>query len=195
MELGAWSKNDCSLLPPPCSPLFSTRGRSCTFTVHVLSVATPAFGLPARAPCKESNLLPSAYKAAALPFELTGQIDRAARPAGTKTQCDSRGRGAAGQSENDSRFQRTDAGKRPRRNTPQRPVPRATTATSARVERTIVAKFGILFRAILPSCLAAEGCGPPPAIPVLPTRAWVDRSNWNRVLSSSRARTVDRSVE
>jgi hypothetical protein len=47
-----------------------------THTVHVLSVATPAFGLPARAPCKESNLLPSAYKAAALPFELTGQMDR-----------------------------------------------------------------------------------------------------------------------
>jgi hypothetical protein len=61
---------------------------------------------------------------------------------------------------NDSRCQRTDAMRRHRRRGPQRSAPSANTTANARAERTLATMFRILFRAILPSCLAAEGFWP-----------------------------------
>jgi hypothetical protein len=49
------------------------------------------------------------------------------------------------------------------------------------------------YSAIVPSCLAAEGAGPPPVIPVSPTRSWA--AWWNLVLSLPWARVADRPVE
>ena len=131
-----------------------------THTVHVLSVATPAFGLPARRPVQ--GIEPAAFRlqGGCSSNRANGANGPAALSRQEKTQYDSRGRGAAGQ------FETTRDVKEPMptsdivRDGPQRSAPRAKTTANARAERTIATMVRILFRATLPSCLPAEGFWP-----------------------------------
>jgi hypothetical protein len=81
-----------------------------------------------------------------------------------------------------------DRGARPERASLQRVY-----AKTIRAERMAASVFGMESRGIVPSCLAAEGAGPPPVIPVSPTRSWA--AWWNLVLSLPWARVADRPVE